>query len=79
MTALTDNGDASRNARSTSADSDAGTVAGDGRDGSANERVERNGTEILQELPVTRTGTQIISGFLLTLAFQKRFRSVAPS
>lgn len=46
---------------------------GDGRDETANERSDRNWVEILQELRVTQTGTQIISGFLLTLAFQQRF------
>ncbi|MGO4103943.1 DUF6328 family protein [Leifsonia sp. YAF41] len=47
--------------------------AGDGRDESANERFDRNWEEILQELRVTQTGTQIISGFLLAIAFQQRF------
>ena len=37
------------------------------------ERLERNWSEILQELRVTQTGTQILTGFLLTLAFQQRF------
>ncbi|MET1044994.1 MAG: DUF6328 family protein [Microbacteriaceae bacterium] len=37
------------------------------------ERLDRNWTEILQELRVTQTGTQILTGFLLTLAFQPRF------
>lgn len=37
------------------------------------DRLERNWTEILQELRVTQTGTQILTGFLLTLAFQQRF------
>jgi hypothetical protein len=44
-----------------------------GRDESENERLDRNWTEILQELRVTQTGTQILTGFLLTLAFQPRF------
>jgi hypothetical protein len=39
----------------------------------AAERLDRNWTEILQELRVTQTGTQILTGFLLTLAFQPRF------
>lgn len=47
--------------------------ADDGRDESPNERFDRNWEEILQELRITQTGTQIISGFLLTLAFQQRF------
>ncbi len=37
------------------------------------ERLDRNWGEILQELRVTQTGTQILTGFLLTLAFQPRF------
>ncbi|HEV7956932.1 MAG: sodium:proton antiporter [Microbacteriaceae bacterium] len=45
----------------------------DGRNESENERLDRNWSEILQELRVIQTGTQIITGFLLTLAFQQRF------
>lgn len=45
----------------------------DGRDETATERSDRNWTEILQELRVIQTGTQILTGFLLTLAFQSRF------
>jgi hypothetical protein len=37
------------------------------------ERVSRNWDEILQELRVTQTGTQILLGFLLTIPFQQRF------
>lgn len=37
------------------------------------ERLRRNWSEILQELRVTQTGSQIITGFLLTLPFQQRF------
>jgi cobalamin synthase len=48
----------------------------DGRDESGAERSDRNWTDILQELRVTQTGTQIISGFLLTVAFQQRFTSL---
>lgn len=44
-----------------------------GRNETPDERYDRNWVEILQELRVTQTGTQIISGFLLTLAFQQRF------
>ncbi|MFF1876120.1 DUF6328 family protein, partial [Kitasatospora herbaricolor] len=32
--------------------------------------------EILQELRVTQTGTQIISGFLLSIVFQQRFHEL---
>ena len=45
----------------------------DGRDETEMERLDRNWTEILQELRVIQTGTQILTGFLLTLAFQQRF------
>lgn len=45
----------------------------DGRDETPNERYDRNWADILQELRVVLTGTQIISGFLLTLPFQQRF------
>lgn len=40
---------------------------------SEKDRLNRKWNEILQELRVTQTGTQIISGFLLTLPFQSRF------
>ncbi len=46
---------------------------GDGRDESVNERMDRNWIEILQELRVTQTGTQILTGFLLAIAFQSKF------
>jgi hypothetical protein len=34
------------------------------------------GASLLQELRVTQTGTQIISGFLLSVAFQPTFRTL---
>ena len=37
------------------------------------ERLERNWNELLQELRVTQAGTQILTGFLLALAFQPAF------
>src|SRR5689334_19894510 len=46
---------------------------GDGRDETEAERLDRNWTEMLQELRVTQTGTQILTGFLLTIPFQQRF------
>lgn len=46
---------------------------GDGRNESAAQRADRNWNELLQELRVIQTGTQIISGFLLTVAFQPLF------
>jgi hypothetical protein len=45
----------------------------DGRPETEAQRSDRNWSEILQELRVTQTGSQIISGFLLTVAFQQRF------
>jgi hypothetical protein len=47
-----------------------------GRHETANERSDRNWNEILQELRVTQTGTQILTGFLITLAFQQRFTTL---
>lgn len=44
-----------------------------GRPETENQRLDRNWAEILQELRVALTGTQIVSGFLLALAFQQRF------
>ena len=52
---------------------DADAVANDGRDETENQRMDRNWNDILQELRVTQTGTQILSGFMLTLPFQARF------
>jgi Family of unknown function (DUF6328) len=40
---------------------------------SETERMDRNWNELLQELRVTQTGVQILTGFLLTLPFQQRF------
>lgn len=48
----------------------------DGRDETQDERSDRNWSELLQEIRATQTGTQILSGFLLTLAFQPRFESL---
>ncbi|MDW4573014.1 DUF6328 family protein [Microbacterium sp. M3] len=45
----------------------------DGRDESPEERADRNWNEVLQELRVLQTGTQILTGFLLALAFQPTF------
>src|SRR5919106_1548083 len=44
-----------------------------GRNETLEERMDRNWNEMLQELRVTQTGTQIITGFLLAIAFQNRF------
>jgi hypothetical protein len=49
---------------------------GTGRHETETERLDRNWNEMLQELRVTQTGTQILTGFLLTLAFQPRFEDL---
>jgi Family of unknown function (DUF6328) len=43
------------------------------REETKNERMDRNWDELLQELRLTQTGIQILTGFLLTLPFQQRF------
>lgn len=45
----------------------------DDRRETATERLDRNWVSLLQELRVTQTGTQILGGFLLAVAFQPRF------
>jgi hypothetical protein len=45
----------------------------DGRNETEAQRMDRNWNEMLQEMRVTQTGTQILSGFLLTIAFQPTF------
>ncbi|MFT4233292.1 MAG: DUF6328 family protein [Leucobacter sp.] len=50
----------------------------DGRGETPNERADRNWNEILQELRVAQTGTQILGGFLLAVAFQPRFAALDP-
>ncbi len=70
---MVDHGPADRSAAaSTGADAD----PSDGRDESLNERMDRNWNEMLQELRVTQTGTQILTGFLLAIAFQNRFEDL---
>ncbi len=51
-------------------------AAGDGRDETRDEQADRNWAELLQELRVVQTGTQILAGFLLTLPFQQRFETL---
>jgi len=46
---------------------------GETRDETDAERLDRNWNDILQELRVMQTGTQLIAGFLLTLPFTSRF------
>lgn len=47
--------------------------AANNRDETPTERLDRNWAELVQELRVTQTGVQLLTGFLLTLPFQQRF------
>lgn len=49
----------------------------DDRGETVNERADRNWNEVLQELRVLQTGTQILTGFLLALAFQPAFTELS--
>lgn len=49
----------------------------DGRPESAAQRADRNWVDVLQELRVLQTGTQILTGFLLALAFQPAFADLS--
>ncbi|MEU1970191.1 DUF6328 family protein [Microbacterium sp. NPDC019599] len=60
-------------------DSDPRDATVDGRDESPAERADRNWIEVLQELRVLQTGTQILTGFLLALAFQPTFADLTDS
>lgn len=51
----------------------------DGRPETPAQRADRNWNEILQELRVLQTGTQILTGFLLALAFQSSFADLSPT
>ncbi|WP_326968123.1 DUF6328 family protein [Arthrobacter sp. CG_A4] len=50
--------------------------AGGGRNETREEKLDRNWSELLQELRVMQTGVQIIAGFLLTLPFQQKFAAL---
>lgn len=57
-------------------DQETGDPQGDARqarDETPQQQYDRNMSELLQELRVLQTGTQILAGFLLTLPFQSRF------
>jgi hypothetical protein len=49
------------------------------RDETEAQRLDRNWSSLLQELRVTQTGVQLLTGFLLTLPFQQRFTVLDPS
>ncbi|MBP1133931.1 hypothetical protein JOE31_000163 [Arthrobacter sp. PvP023] len=51
-------------------------VVGDGRNESVNQQMDRNWGELIQELRVLQTGVQILAGFLLTIPFQERFKTL---
>jgi hypothetical protein len=46
------------------------------RDESEADRLDRNYSELLQELRVAETGVQILFAFMLSIAFQERFQSL---
>lgn len=48
----------------------------DSSDETEEEKLTRNLNELLQELRVTQTGVQILTGFLLTLPFTGRFQDL---
>lgn len=50
--------------------------AADGRDESEADRLDRNYSELLQELRVAETGVQILFAFMLSIAFQQRFQTL---
>jgi hypothetical protein len=52
-------------------------AAHDGRDETPAERADRNWIDVLQEVRVLQTGSQILSGFLLALAFQPTFADLS--
>ena len=72
MTAASGDKNASPRQNGTRAERNADAIP-DGRDETETERLDRNWGQLVQELRVTQTGTQILTGFLLTLAFQARF------
>jgi hypothetical protein len=48
----------------------------DDRHETPTERLDRNWSELLQEIRVIQTGVQLLTGFLLTLPFQQRFTTL---
>ena len=53
-----------------------GKQRGYDRDESESQKLDRNWGELLQELRITQTGLQLLSGFLLTLPFTQVFPSL---
>ncbi len=56
-----------------------GPEADPGRGETALQKLDRNWSDLLQELRVLQTGIQILTGFLLTLPFQQRFTTLSPA
>jgi hypothetical protein len=52
------------------------TESDEPRGGISEERINRNWTELVQELRSTQTGVQVLTGFLLTVPFSDRFESL---
>jgi hypothetical protein len=52
------------------------STGSDGRDESEADRLDRNYSELLQELRVAETGVQILFAFMLSIAFQQRFQTL---
>ncbi|GII99100.1 hypothetical protein CLV28_1741 [Sediminihabitans luteus] len=52
------------------------TTARERRGETREQQMDRNWNELLQELRVTQTGTQILTGFLLTVPFSARFETL---
>jgi len=55
-----------------------GKRSGTGRDESEEERLDRNLSELLQELRVALPGVQVLFAFLLTVPFQQGFTKITP-
>lgn len=47
------------------------------RDETETQRLDRNWSNLLQELRVVQAGVQLLTGFLLTLPFQQRFEELS--
>lgn len=48
------------------------------RDESPMQRLDRNWSDLVQEMRVLQTGVQVLTGFLLILPFQSRFHELSP-
>lgn len=55
-----------------------GKRSGSGRDETEDQRLDRNLSELLQELRVALPGVQVLFAFLLTVPFQQGFTKITP-